>query len=596
SIASAGHQESLEWKNNIADREWAWCDALFMGPPALAYLYTTSGEIRYLDLADSLWWKTTDYLYDKDEHLYYRDSRYFTQRESNGKKMFWSRGNGWVMAGAVRMLENMPDTYPDRPRLIRLYRAMAAKIKSLQCADGTWHTSLLDSAAYPNKETSGTAFYCYAFAWGINHGLLRREEYLQTVSKAWSALAQSVHEDGMLGYVQKIGDRPGSTDMNSTQAYGVGAFLLAAKQIVMLSVASLRGFCLSLCNNIALDRNGEIVEIPATEIPKYIRAGDKAIKVRDALTNKELPFQWEFKGNPTPKNLLVQVNTKAGSRTILQIDFGSHAIFASRAYCRFVPERKDDFAWENDRIAFRMYGKALEKTNENGFGLDVWVKRTENLILDEWYKRGDYHIDHGDGLDCYHVGNSLGAGNIAPLINDSIWYSGNFHQYAILDNGPIRCTFVLRYDPWLAGDDSVAVSKIISLDAGSQLNRIQVEYSFQGGPDLPVAVGIVRRQKEGAEIFDEENGTMIYWEPQMGENGITGVASVFLKPAHAVLTKQHLLLISKTDAKQLTYFTGACWNKAGKFPTSDSWTKYISAFRLCKLHPMVVEVNSNRSD
>ncbi len=234
SICARPHTESLEWKNSIHNREWAWCDALFMGPATLAMLTTATGDRRYLDEADSLWWKTTDWLFDKKESLYYRDSRYFTQHEANGKKVFWSRGNGWVMGGLVRMLDNMPADYPDRPRYIKLYKELAARIVSLQQPDGTWHTSLLDPGSYPNPETSGTGFYCYALAWGIHHNILPRKKYWPAALRSWEALKAAVQPDGKLGWVQQIGDKPGSADANSTEAYGTGAFLLAGSEMLKL--------------------------------------------------------------------------------------------------------------------------------------------------------------------------------------------------------------------------------------------------------------------------------------------------------------------------------------------------------------------------
>jgi rhamnogalacturonyl hydrolase YesR len=231
SIAALPHSESLEWKNNIANREWAWCDALFMGPPAFAYLASATGDPKYLDLADELWWKTTDYLFDKDENLYYRDSRFFTQKEANGQKVFWSRGNGWVLGGLVRVLQNMPEDYPDRAKFVGLYKKMAAKIASLQNADGTWHAALLDPASYPTKEASGTGFYCYALAYGINNGLLPYKKYHKVVEKAWVALTGCVQPAGKLGYVQQIGEKPEKVTADDTEVYGVGAFLLAGSEV-----------------------------------------------------------------------------------------------------------------------------------------------------------------------------------------------------------------------------------------------------------------------------------------------------------------------------------------------------------------------------
>jgi rhamnogalacturonyl hydrolase YesR len=234
SLLAAPHTESLEWKNNIVDQEWAWCDALFMAPPALGYLTKATGNNNYLNLAIKLWWKTTDYLYDSAEHLFFRDQNYFTRKENNGQKIFWSRGNGWVMAGLVRMLESMPVDHPDRERLIRLYKDMVKRITALQQTDGSWHASLLDPESYPVKESSGTGFYTYALAWGINHKILKKRQYLPVVQKAWRALVSCVHEDGKLGYVQPIGSSPNKTDSNTTDAYGVGAFLLAGSQVYKL--------------------------------------------------------------------------------------------------------------------------------------------------------------------------------------------------------------------------------------------------------------------------------------------------------------------------------------------------------------------------
>ena len=232
SIVSLPFSESLEWKNNIASREWAWCDALFMGPTALAYLSTATGDMKYLDKASKLWWKTTDYLYDPQAHLYSRDGSFLNKKEKNGEKVFWSRGNGWVLAGLARVLENLPANYPDKPKFEQLFKDMASKIASLQQPDGSWHASLLDPESYPIKEMSGTGFYCYAILWGMNHGLLDKARYWPAAKKAWVSLITSVQPDGMLGYVQPIGASPDKVNQDSNEVYGTGAFLLAGGQLL----------------------------------------------------------------------------------------------------------------------------------------------------------------------------------------------------------------------------------------------------------------------------------------------------------------------------------------------------------------------------
>ena len=234
-LAARKYDEPLAWGNGIESRELAWCDALFMGPPAMSAVTVATGDRKYLDLANRLWWKTTDYLYDKQEHLYYRDARFFDQREKNGRKVFWSRGNGWVLAGLARLIQDMPGDYPDRPRYLQLFREMAEKVAALQGADGYWRSSLLDPDSRPNPETSGTGFFVYGLAWGINTGLLPRETYEPNVTRGWKALVAAVHPDGMLGWVQRIGDQPGATTAETTEVYGVGALLLAGSEVYRLA-------------------------------------------------------------------------------------------------------------------------------------------------------------------------------------------------------------------------------------------------------------------------------------------------------------------------------------------------------------------------
>jgi len=222
-------------KTNPKNQErWSWCDALFMSPPAWLRLWKATGDQRYLDYAVGEWWFTSDFLYDKDEHLYFRDSSIFERRERNGRKVFWSRGNGWVMGGLVRMLQLLPPDHPSRPRFEQQFREMAAKIITCQQSDGLWRASLLDPDSYPMQETSGSGFYCYALAWGVNEGLLARETYAPVVRKTWAALTRFVQPDGKLTHVQPVGFTPVTFDENHTEPYGVGAFLLAGSEVLRL--------------------------------------------------------------------------------------------------------------------------------------------------------------------------------------------------------------------------------------------------------------------------------------------------------------------------------------------------------------------------
>jgi unsaturated rhamnogalacturonyl hydrolase len=208
---------------------WCWCDALFMAPPAWIALTRATGDDRYLAHADAEFWASTDYLYDRAEHLYYRDSRYISQRDAAGRKIFWGRGNGWVFAGLARILTDLPADHPSRPRYEALFQQMAARLVSLQGRNGYWPVSLFEPQETP--ETSGTGFFVYGLAWGVNHGLLTERRYRQSMHRGWRALVAAVRPDGKLGWVQRIGAQPDQVGADDTQLYGVGAFLLAASEV-----------------------------------------------------------------------------------------------------------------------------------------------------------------------------------------------------------------------------------------------------------------------------------------------------------------------------------------------------------------------------
>ncbi|WP_380784877.1 glycoside hydrolase family 105 protein [Sphingomonas sp. R86521] len=225
---------SLEFLPNPAGRgdplctnRWCWADALFMAPPTLLRLGLATRDARYARFAHEEFRATTDYLYDRKEHLFFRDSRFFDRRDSAGRKLFWSRGNGWVMAGLVRILQELPNDDPRRTYYVDLFRDMAKRIVALQKADGYWAPSLLDNAPDTPSETSGTAFFTYALAWGVDSGLLARKIHRPAAIRGWAALGRSVQPDGMLGWVQQVSDRPDRVSATDTQFYGSGAYVLA---------------------------------------------------------------------------------------------------------------------------------------------------------------------------------------------------------------------------------------------------------------------------------------------------------------------------------------------------------------------------------
>jgi rhamnogalacturonyl hydrolase YesR len=232
-------QETLDALMKVPDVPgkpvWWWCDALFMGPPTWARIYEATGNRVYLDYMDREFWITSNLLYRPQEKLYSRDATYLKARSKNGQLIFWSRGNGWVMAGIARTLDAMPKDYPSRPKYVEQFKQMASRIATLQGADGLWRTDLLDPVAYPAPEVSGSAFYVYALAWGINRGILDRATYLPIVKKGWQGLLVHVYEDGRLGSIQSVNQEPGVVPPTSSYVYGVGGFLLAGAELHRLA-------------------------------------------------------------------------------------------------------------------------------------------------------------------------------------------------------------------------------------------------------------------------------------------------------------------------------------------------------------------------
>ena len=220
-------------KPNDARIPWWWCDALFMAPPVWAKMYKATGERKYLDYIHKHWKLTSDLLYDQEEHLYARDASYINKREPNGKKIFWSRGEGWVMGGIAQTLDYIPEG--ERGFYIRQLQEMAAAVAKLQNKDGLWHAGLLDARTWPQPEVSGSALFVYAMAYGVNRGYLDAPTYRPVIEKAWAGILRNVYADGRLGNIQQTGAEPAWYRPTSSFNYGVGAFMLAAAELKQLA-------------------------------------------------------------------------------------------------------------------------------------------------------------------------------------------------------------------------------------------------------------------------------------------------------------------------------------------------------------------------
>lgn len=507
---------------------WCWCDALFMSPAVWAHLSKITGDPKFLDWADKEWWTTTDVLYDPTHHLYYRDNKFFTQRTPTGKKVFWSRGNGWVVGGLIHMLDYLPAYHPSREKYLGLYHDMMHALLKLQNADGLWRSSLLDPQN-PMGESSGSSFFVDAMAWGINRGLLPAETFRPAVMNGYQALAKNIQPTGMLGFVQKIGESPDNQDTTaaSTEVYGSGAFLLAGAEIIRLL--------------------------------------DPSKRQSDLAT---------FQGVTLPKSFLPS---------------------KPRVFARFVPERSDDFAWENDLVAFRTYGPALRPGPENS-GIDCWFKRVPYPIIDKWYMEDrlklpygkvnkPYHDDQGEGHDLYKVGDTRGCGGISVWADGKLHNSDTFIAHRMIEDTPDRVSFELDYASDLNGK-TLRETKRITLIMGQRLFQSDSRFTLDDKPakNLDVAIGLAPQAKDPRFFFSPKTGIMSLFENFGGYGFGTGVV---IDPARVVRMAPHTdaggqtqaLCFAKTDdTGAIRWFSGFGWEGQGDITNSEDWAAYLKTF------------------
>ncbi len=294
-----------------------------------------------------------------------------------------------------------------------------------------------------------------------------------------------------------------------------------------------------------------------------------ALLLASAGCAKSLPAK-TAQPNATAAPAGVIKQPKKAPRTLL-------AFPGEEARGRFVPERKDDFAWENDRIAFRVYGPALQKKDGPQSGIDVWVKSVRRPVIDRWYAGKNYHRDHGEGLDYYKVGRSRGCGGLGIWDGTTLHTSGNFDSWKILDSGPKQFRFRLTFPSWKAGDRTVQETRTISLGVGSNLNRIESVFESDSPNPLVVGIGIARR-KGGKLIVDRKSGLLSYWEPPHPKHGSIGCA-VLVDPASiagfADTKTDHLILVRATPGRPLVYHAGATWSKGLDFTSAKAWTAHV---------------------
>jgi pectinesterase len=359
-------------------------------------------------------------------------------------------------------------------------------------------------------------------------------------------------------------------------------------------------------NDLDLARGEEMVEIPAAALAGLAKAKDLAkvhVKEKGAAA-ETLAQAVDLDGDAVPDQVVFLADFAPRQSRTFELTLGAKRVYKKedfRVYGRFNRERWDDFAWENDRVAHRMYGAALETWDEEpltGSGVDVWCKRTRRLVVNDWYMTDTYHDDHGEGADFYSAGRTRGCGGTGLWRDGKLYTSRNFRRSRVLAAGPLRLVFELEYEPFEAGNASVGETKRVIVDAGKNLQRFESRfrpYRRPGTeePEIVWAAGIRKDPKSTARV-ERAAGLLRTWEPLTGAgNGNLGCAIV-MDPARVVEVAEadgnHLVVAKVPTGQPAVYYAGTGWDKSGDFASVADWDTHLDAFVRRAGSPLSVEV------
>ena len=340
-------------------------------------------------------------------------------------------------------------------------------------------------------------------------------------------------------------------------------------------------------NKLKIARPGETIELTAQALAPLSEKDLTKLHVRDVSGNEVLAqaVDTDYDDFHKPDVFIFQTDFAPNETKTFTITAGKKREYKKedfRAYGRFVRERFDDFAWENDRIGHRTYGKALitwKGEPLTSSAIDIWSKRTEKLVINDWYMVDNYHTDQGEGVDAYSAGPTRGCGGNGIWSNGQLYIPTNFVDSRVLANGPIRVMFELVYEPFDVNGVKVSQVLRVSLDAGSQLNQFRA--SYQGGSDsLALAIGL-KKVKDEQKQFNAEHGWLTIWEPVDKNLGMQGLAIVVDPRAVDKVAEDklnHLVVLKAGITSPVSYWSGFAWDRAGKIPSAESWNAYVDQF------------------
>ncbi|WP_282080402.1 DUF4861 family protein [Aquimarina algiphila] len=332
------------------------------------------------------------------------------------------------------------------------------------------------------------------------------------------------------------------------------------------------------------------------------------IGIRDLKTNElQITQTVDINNDGIADELLFQPKIQASSEkeyVIIQVLEEQQPKTTTYCYSRFVPERTDDYAWENNKVAFRVFGPTAQKMAEDSIkggtlssGVDAWLKKVEYPIINKWYKENDknvgsYHIDHGEGLDNFHVGISRGVGGIAVKKDSVYYYSKNFTKWRTITTGPIRTSFYLEYESWDAGGNQIKECKFISLDYGSNLSKF--ETAIEGTQSI--SVGLTLHEKDGEITENTNNAWVSYWQPH--KESTLGTAIIAPEKYFLSLEKYDSPAVDESNAyahlkvidNAVIYYAGFGWKESSQFTTKQEWEGYLNDFSEKLKNPLSVSL------